>query len=274
MPIPPEFSFSQNNLQDFLDCPRRFELRYLLHRAWPAIQSEPVIEHERQIQRGERFHQLIHQHQLGLPAEQVGAQAKDDLLSLWWVDYLDYVGHLPPSDRFPEYTLRAPFGRFQIVAKFDLIAFQPDGRAIIVDWKTGFRKPSRSIIRQRVQTRLYPLLLVEAAHHLNHGRQLHPDQIEMIYWFTADPLHPEHFIYSTERYEKDKRFIHGLIEHAERYATHLFPLTSDERFCQFCTYRSLCQRGEQGASLDQVDIEPPNRFNINLDLDQIAEIEY
>ena len=44
MRLKPGFHFSQNNLQDFVDCPRRFELLHVLHLPWPAIQSEPVLE--------------------------------------------------------------------------------------------------------------------------------------------------------------------------------------------------------------------------------------
>mgnify|MGYP007064289961 CR=1 FL=1 len=40
MPLPVDFQFSQNNLQDYLDCARRFELRALRRLAWPAAQSE------------------------------------------------------------------------------------------------------------------------------------------------------------------------------------------------------------------------------------------
>jgi hypothetical protein len=274
VPIPPEFSFSQNNLQDFLDCPCRFELRYLQRQAWPAIRSEPVLEHEHHMQRGERFHQMIHQHQLGLPAEQIGAQANEALLSEWWLNYLDLSPQPLPAQRFPEYSLRAPFSGYQLIAKYDLLAIQPGERAVIVDWKTGLRKPTRAAISRRVQTRLYPLLLLEAGHHLNLGYPFDPAQIEMVYWFTADPLHPEYFVYSAERYEQDKRFLSDLIDQVEQNSKHIFPLTGDERFCRFCNYRSLCQRGVKAAEGDPDDINMPDDFNFDLDFDQIAEIEF
>jgi len=72
MKIPDNFAFSQHNLQDYVDCPRRFELRYLKKLAWPAIQSEPVLAIERHMQLGERFHRMVQQHQSGLPADVVG----------------------------------------------------------------------------------------------------------------------------------------------------------------------------------------------------------
>ena len=69
MPLPGNFHFSQNNLQDFVDCARRFELRHLLKLAWPAPQTEPVLQAEQDMLLGNQFHHLIHQHQIGLAAE-------------------------------------------------------------------------------------------------------------------------------------------------------------------------------------------------------------
>ncbi|MCZ7553427.1 MAG: PD-(D/E)XK nuclease family protein [Anaerolineales bacterium] len=40
--LPEGFHFSQTNLQDYRECPRRFKLRYMLGLAWPAIESEPA----------------------------------------------------------------------------------------------------------------------------------------------------------------------------------------------------------------------------------------
>ncbi len=99
MPIPEDFQFSQANLQDYVDCRRRFQLRYLLELAWPAPAAEPADEYEAHVRDGEAFHRLIHQHQLGLPAELLTAQAEAEAmveaevepvshLATWWQDYL------------------------------------------------------------------------------------------------------------------------------------------------------------------------------------------
>ena len=76
MPLPPNFIFNQASLQDAVECRRRFQLRYLLELAWPAPVAEPADEHEAHIRSGEAFHRLIHQHQVGLPAERLTAQAE------------------------------------------------------------------------------------------------------------------------------------------------------------------------------------------------------
>ncbi len=90
MTLPPGFQFSQASLQDYADCPRRFQLRYLLKIAWPAVQSEPLQEHERFMRQGERFHRLVQQYFLGLPPEMLAAQTKDPDLALWWENFLQF----------------------------------------------------------------------------------------------------------------------------------------------------------------------------------------
>ena len=93
MQLPDDFAFSQSSLQDFVDCPRRFLLRYVQHLQWPALASVPALEFERITRLGTDFHRLVHQHQLGLPLERLAAQIDDEQLRAWWQNYLEY-GHV------------------------------------------------------------------------------------------------------------------------------------------------------------------------------------
>jgi hypothetical protein len=61
MTLPEGFQFSQASLQDYVDCPRRFQLRYLVNLDWPAVEAEPVLKHERHMERAGLFHQMVHQ---------------------------------------------------------------------------------------------------------------------------------------------------------------------------------------------------------------------
>ncbi len=82
-------TLSQSSLQDYHDCPRRFELRYLQRLAYPAIETEPALENEKHQQEGEYFHRLVQQHLIGIPAEQIGKLANTDNLQRWWENYLN-----------------------------------------------------------------------------------------------------------------------------------------------------------------------------------------
>ncbi|MBU0705004.1 MAG: PD-(D/E)XK nuclease family protein, partial [Chloroflexi bacterium] len=39
----------------------------------------------------------------------------------------------------------------------------------------------------------------------------------------------------------------------ERIANPPYPLTTDERHCRYCRYRSLCQRGVEAGPLDEME---------------------
>jgi hypothetical protein len=88
MTIPKDFIFNQSNLQDYVDCQRRFQLRYLLHQAWPAVEAEPFLEYERMMDQGSRFHNIVHQHLASVPQSQLEQSlGNDEIMNMWWVNY-------------------------------------------------------------------------------------------------------------------------------------------------------------------------------------------
>lgn len=275
--LPPIFQFTQSNLQDYLDCPRRFELRYILRQEWPALQTEPELEQEKYMRSGYQFHQLVHQRLVGLPAEQLSDQIDDVDLGRWWENFLQ---HSPlndlPSELLAEFNLSAPFAGFRLLAKYDLLAVDPSKRAAILDWKTSLHRPARHTLQERIQTRLYPLLLVEAGARLNGGNPVSPDQVQMTYWFAEEPENPEHFEYSTNQYLQDRAFLEGLIREILGHAKGSFLLTPNEKLCQYCIYRSLCSRGIHAGAFQDREVETFTSTDqpLGLDFEQIGEIEY
>lgn len=282
MPLPPDFHFSQGSLQDFADCQRRFQLRYLDRIAWPAVEAEPILENERHLQQGALFHLMVQQHLLGVPVERLTAMAQDEDLARWWGNYLDATPVAPDGERYPEFTVSTPFGVSgvrRLVAKYDLVVVTPDGRALIFDWKTSRKRSPSARLAKRLQTRVYPYLLVQAGADLNGGRPFEPDQIAMVYWFADFPDRPERFSYNAAQYAEDGGYLTGLLDQIATLSlgSGIFPLTEVEERCLFCVYRSLCDRGGAAGSLDEIDFDEPELdFSIEIDLDfeQIAEIEY
>lgn len=281
MPLPPDFHFSQGSLQDFVDCPRRFQLRYLDGIAWPAVQAEPILENERHMQQGELFHLLAQQHLVGVPVARLTAMAQSDPdLAAWWQAFLASAPAELPGQRFPEVTLSAPLGvsgERRLVAKFDLVILATDGRAVIFDWKSSRHRPPRRWLAGRLQTRVYPWLLLHAGLDLNAGQPLGVDRIEMIYWFAGFPDRPERFAYSASQAAEDGGYLNALVEQIALLADGEggWPLTPDETHCRFCVYRSLCERGVEAGRLDEADyrdFEP--EVEVDLDFEQIAEVEY
>lgn len=278
MALPPDFQFSQASLQDYVECRRRFQLRYLLRLQWPAPEAEPIEEHEQHMLDGATFHRLIHQHRLGIPAQQL--QPEDDgALPAWWAAYLASPPPDLPARQYPELALSVPLGEHRLIAKFDLLAIDPGRRVVIVDWKTS-RKQAANWLAVRLQTRVYRWVLTQAGAHLNDGAPIQPEQMRMVYWFAVDPEHPETLLYDAAQAAADGRYLAGLMNMIAQSGDDDFPKTEDARRCRFCPYRSLCNRGieaglmsEEGAE-DAEEPEPEFDWDRGIDFEQIAEIAF
>jgi CRISPR/Cas system-associated exonuclease Cas4 (RecB family) len=286
MTLPEGFQFSQGSLQDFVDCRRRFQLRYIRGLAWPAVEMAPALENERYLQQGSAFHHLAQQFLLGVPAEALSGMQKGEELEQWWGNFLrfaqaeDGLGRYPQDRRYPEISLTAPMEGFRLVAKYDLVALNPGGGAVIYDWKTSRRQPRKENLARRLQTRVYPYLLVRAGEHLNGGQRFEPQDVEMVYWLTNFPQQPVRFPYSDQAYREDEAYLSDLITAISRLKEDQFPKTDQVRRCRFCVYRSLCDRGQEAGNWDQVeegldvDLDEGQAFDLDIDFDQIAEIEF
>lgn len=291
MDLPDGFQFSQGSLQDYVDCHRRFQLRYLLNLAWPAVQSEPVQENESAMRQGEHFHRMVHQHLLGIPADRLGQFVQDEDLRRWWENYLAYgspaaLWGFAAQRLYPEMLLAAGLTGSRIVARYDLVV-SGAGRLTIIDWKTARRRPRRQWLMDRLQTRLYPYMLVRSGAQFQNGLLVLPEQVEMIYWFTNFPDQPERISYSREKYQADETYLNNLVGEIQRFASAnvfnaaqldmqaLAAMTPQDAHCAYCVYRSLCERGVKAGALDEMeDIEAAVSIDAALDFEQIAEIEF
>lgn len=269
MTLPDDFTFSQSALQDYDDCHRRFELRYVLDVRWPAQETAQALQHESNQQKGQQFHQLAHQHALGVPAEALAATINDDELRAWWNRYLAWQGKNLPAERYPELTLTTPIGETLLMAKYDVVARLADGTFLIVDWKTG-RPQTAARLANRMQTIVYPFVLAKAGDWLNDGQPISPERIRFVYWF-AENGEPVEIPLSAEKLQQDETRLASLIN--DIAAAIEFPKTADERRCRFCVYRSLCERGETPGDLNELE-DDESLGGISLDLDEIEEISF
>lgn len=273
------FRFTQSNLQDYLTCPRQFYLRYIRRMSWPAVETAPVLEAERRMQLGNDFHHLIQQHLLGVPAADLSAATDHtpELAAMWQ----NYLAHRPaelarPGDLqlYPEVTLSTVLSGWRLAAKYDLAAIFPDeapARALIIDWKTNTHRPQSAVLREQIQTRVYPFVFSLAGYSLA-GQAVLPEQITMQYWFALQPAQPEVLAYSPAQFERDRLYLTDLIERITT-ATE-FPLTAAEKACRFCVYRSYCERGTEAGLLDDLADDEASPDDLDLDWEQISEIAY
>jgi hypothetical protein len=313
MPLPRIFQFSATSLQDYVDCPRRFQLRYLLQVAWPAPEAEPIGERERHARLARAFHQLAHQYLLGLPAKTLSSLVHDPDLERWWRAYMAYLPSLGDVQIMPEVHLSTPLAGYRVMAQYDAVVLNDrvsakhDGAGetsfterpsfLILDWKTYRQRPSRAWLARRLQTRVYPVVLVKAGSLFLKGASVEPDSIEMCYWLAEYPDAPESFDYDAASYQADLDYLSALISEIAGRAKdgvpgveavtasamdEIWPLTTELDHCRFCNYRSLCGRGGvAGPVSDYVEgdytghvIGDETELGFDLDWGQVQEIAY
>jgi CRISPR/Cas system-associated exonuclease Cas4 (RecB family) len=243
MNLPETFSFNQQNLEDFQNCRKLFYLRHILNQDWPALESEPVREHEELMRLGEQFHRLVYQQGIGIPAEFLNLSMEDAEMEKWHQEFTKLRIDTLPGEKFYEKLITVPFGKYRMLAKYDLLIYTPDHHALVFDWKTSQREPQRRWLVDRMQTLVYPLVLALKSE----PPTLQPQDIEMTYWYPAFPNSSIKFIYSPEQFQSDREKIAGLITEIESLEPDQFVMTNKAKLCEFCRYRSLCERGEKAG---------------------------
>lgn len=276
--LPDGFELSQGSLQDFVDCRRRFQLRYLRQQAWPAVEVEPALDHEIYSLQGQQFHRLLERYYLlcqTMPETEakaiLGTSVSSGVLRNWWQAFLDEPPLNLPSERvLPEVRMVASLLGHRLVGVFDLMAFDVGERIVIVDWKTSRRRPERDVMLARLQSKVYPVVLVEAGAQY-FGGAVDPARVTMVYWFANYPAEPHVFHYSEPQYVRDRAYLEALVDDLASVSAEIdWALTLDVGRCKYCEFRSFCDRGVvAGSELDLFD-----DFEGFSSLDEVDELEY
>lgn len=277
--IPNTFQFNQGNLQDYLECKRRFYLKHVSRLPWPGITSEPIQEQEAHIRKGEIFHRLAHQYFLGIPIDYLGVVAINEGIDDWWTSFLDYVrNNLTPVAHFiPEKYILTKIHGYLMAARYDLLVIQ-ENSIHIIDWKTSNRPYSRIIAQQRMQSRVYPLVLCQNNLPETLNEKIQPDIVSMTYWYSQFPDQSIKIPYHSEKLNEDLLFLTNLIHEITEQQIDTFSMTENKNRCQFCLYRSLCDRGIQAGKLENgkelFNDDDPDEQLFSLDFDAVPEIEF
>ena len=167
MTLSKSFHFSQGSMQDYVECPRRFKLKYIDQHIWPALEAEQPSDNESYMQRGLAFHRLIQQYLMGISENKlIVIMENDSDLKRWWKSFLGSYNYLeglnrPDAELYSEITLSIPLDEFRLIGKYDLLAKYQE-KIIIYDWKTFKKIPRREWIANKLQTRVYPYILYKS----------------------------------------------------------------------------------------------------------------
>lgn len=258
MLLPDNFVFNQNNLQDYVDCNRRFYYREILHLEWPAVESEPIREQEELMELGTRFHLLCQQYLNGVPVDLLLDQIDHSELLTWWQNFLDLNLMAANAAKYVEKLFTIPFANYRLAAKVDLLLSYPDGELSIFDWKTSQHKPQLKYVLSRMQAKVYPFLLAKLKDTVD------PDKIQMTFWYPAFPDSPIRINYSSSKFKEDQYDLQNLIAEISKKTKSDFKMTDETKKCAFCRFRSLCERGIiAGESEDPTEIEGSDIFDLD-----------
>lgn len=255
----PSLTLSQQQIQDFLDCPRRFQLRHLDRLSWPDLPYPPDVEAA--FSRGRLLHRLIERHYLGLNVDR--AEIADPVVASWWDTFRAHAPVPVSGTIMTEASLTVPLENHQLRGRFDLVVLDAsDGplTATIYDWKTS--KPrDANWLRRAWQTRLYLALLAEGGQALpgTDGRRLDSDQISMVYWYLDDPEKPVTVQYSRAWHDENWATIGTTLAALDdSLRTDQWPLTEDWSHCRYCAFQAYCGRQAAGQAVleDAGDDEP------------------
>jgi len=273
----PVLHLSQSNLQDFEDCPRRFQLKVIDNISWPAAYLEPLSRLEQATDLGNKFHHLCQQYFSGIDSgDLIHNISNPDLINIW-ESFVPFANDLRNGNLFTEIILSTPMLGHHLIAKYDLVIKTSADKFVIYDWKTSTKKPSRTQVGQRFQTFLYPYILLKTGNSLFKTDQPSPNDIDMIYWYPLSSDPEEIFPYSEILYSENADQLTKLIMKINNFieTSEVFPLTEDHSLCQKCIYRSLCERGIHGGEFDLfTEIDQEDLSGLHFDLDKILENKF
>jgi len=244
--LPSHFQFSQSSLQVYQRCRRRFFLRYLRRLDWPAPMSSDAAGWEQEIQRGQRFHEWVQQQAIGLDVSTEVAACEDTLLQTWWENFNTAPPKgLPQGQVFSEVAVSVPMPPYRLVAKFDRVIIAADGRAVIVDWKTGRSRPQQAVFADHWQTLVYRYVLAVGGDVFTGGHSIKPEAISLLYWHAGYPDALAPIGYSAAEHLKAQQQIGATVAQIGALEAADFNKTEDLQECRRCEYSSYCGRGRE-----------------------------
>lgn len=299
MILPHDFDFTQGKFQDYVDCPYRFYMRYVLQARWPGLVVDDQFKFEQRMQAGAHFHRLVQQYLMGIPENRIDEMVTalavtlstdpDTDLRTWWENFIAYIPPLlsrytnQKKQPYVETTLMSNLAGLRLLAKCDLILIQPPStsnntmfKLVIFDWKTSTKVPRVDWLLDHMQTRLYRFILTQAGDQLSDGVPIEPEMVTMNYWFTSQPENPVSLGYDQEAYQRDRTYLTYLLDKICASKPEDFQRTDDLKQCRFCVYRSHCDRGSIAGDLSAYDDEglDGGSPDIELSIDDIPEIPF
>jgi hypothetical protein len=254
-------------LRTYLSCPLRFRYRYIDNLYWSqAWGSGP--EERRALEQGQNFHLMARRYYSGVDPALVADPVDQQQLDAWMGSLQGFLPRTFDRAFYPELELRLNRPDMKLMAKFDLVAVDPNGRATIFDWKTERKMPRKSYLLKSPQTLVYRYMLCAAGGQYSPKGRFKPEEVDMIYWNPSFPSKWERLPYSEAQYQQDEEHLRSLLAQILRTPREGFLGTSEENICRHCEYQMICH----GRRAESVDLEEEELYEATLSWDDLPEL--
>jgi PD-(D/E)XK nuclease superfamily len=236
---------AQGQLTLLTICPRKFQ-----HTVLDQFSTPTPPEQQDHINRGNRFHLLMQQYELGL-SRALSTDPEEQKLQQCVADLVQAAPDLfaPAKLRQSEHRRTLDWQGYAIATIYDLLILH-DTQAQIIDWKTYPRPQNAARLAKNWQTRLYLFVLAETTDYA-------PEQLSMTYWFVEPGKPPEslRFQYSATLHQQTQQdlaqILKQLTEWLKSYdAGDALPQVDERQgHCQVCLFAVRCQKNKQTPDL-------------------------
>ncbi|MBW4516875.1 MAG: PD-(D/E)XK nuclease family protein [Timaviella obliquedivisa GSE-PSE-MK23-08B] len=236
---------AQGQLNLLTTCPRKFQ-----HTVLDQFSTPTSPEQQDHINRGNRFHLLMQQHELGL-SRALSTDLEERQLQQCVVDLVQAAPDLfaPARLRQSEHRRTLEWNGYAIATIYDLLILH-DTQAQIVDWKTYPRPQNAERLAKNWQTRLYLFVLTETTDYA-------PEQLSMTYWFVEPGKTPQssRFEYNATLHQQTQQdlaqILSQLTDWLKLYAAgdSLPQVDEHQGYCPTCPFVVRCQRTQQATDV-------------------------
>lgn len=265
-----ELYFSASSLRTYQTCQLKFKRRYIDGLFWPDDWVKDKEKKETQ-RLGQLFHTLAERYYLrGKIVD--SKDVIEEKVVKWLERLVDFRPYNEVDQFLPEHRLQFNNQGLKLLAKYDLLHFTGDNRAVIYDWKTYRSNSQKSFLKRSLQTIVYRYLLATAGGDYSETGQWEPQDITLIYWNPRFPDDSKEFPYTQKQYLKDEKKIKELVEQIKETNFTVDEdvlATSEKNNCLSCEYRPICH-GEPA-----LEIEPKEEdLELMEDWDEVDPITF
>lgn len=232
------FEFSQNALNTFRSCPKKFGYKYIQGLNWKKEDDE---EYYRSMKYGLEFHLMCERYFSGIPVGKFTGSKEYEKFDQWLEKVKKAVSIYEDREYLPEYGLSIKIDEeSRLTVKYDLaVIYRENGQLSIDiwDWKTENRKLKYNDLEKRMQSIVYMAVAYEAIPKI-YGNGKEKARVRMYYYQPEYYSEPIELTYSEEKYENNKIKIKGIINEIKKSDFEGKNLKS----CKYCEFNMLCNK--------------------------------